>query len=173
MLHFNSLITKMSCHLLLDHIQFTLIHGPNIPGSYAILFFIASDFTFTTWHIHNCAAFPLCSSLWPSESESVSCSVVSGLFVAQWTVAHQASLSMEFSSQEYWSSLPFPSPGVLPDPGMNPGLLHCREILYSLNNHGSPNQLNPGIISPLFYNGMLDTFWPGELIFRCHIFLPF
>ena len=35
-------------HLLSDHIQFNLIHGPNIQGSYAILFFTASDFTFTT-----------------------------------------------------------------------------------------------------------------------------
>ena len=33
-----------SCHLLLDHIQFTLIHVPNIPGSYTILFFTVSDF---------------------------------------------------------------------------------------------------------------------------------
>ena len=32
-------------HLLLDHVQFTLIHGPNIPGSYAVLFFTTSDFT--------------------------------------------------------------------------------------------------------------------------------
>ena len=35
-----------------------------------------------------------------------------------WTVAHQASLPMEFSRQEYWSGLPFPSPGYLPDPGI-------------------------------------------------------
>ena len=34
-----------------------------------------------------------------------------------WTVAHQAPLSMEFSRQKYWSGLPFPSPGDLPDPG--------------------------------------------------------
>ena len=34
------------------------------------------------------------------------------------TVAHQAPLSMEFSRQEYWSGLPFPSPGDLPDPGI-------------------------------------------------------
>ena len=38
-----------------------------------------------------------------------------------WTVAHQAPLSMEFSRQEYWSGLPFPSPGDLPDPGIEPG----------------------------------------------------
>ena len=37
-----------------------------------------------------------------------------------WTVAHQAPLSMEFSRQEYWSGLPFPSPGDLPDPGIKP-----------------------------------------------------
>ena len=38
-----------------------------------------------------------------------------------WTVARQASLSMGFSRQEYWSGLPFPSPGDLPDPGIKPG----------------------------------------------------
>ena len=37
-----------------------------------------------------------------------------------WTVAHQASLSMEFFRQEYWSGYPFPSPGDLPGPGIKP-----------------------------------------------------
>ena len=37
-----------------------------------------------------------------------------------WAVAHQAPLSMGFSRQEYWSGLPFPSPGDLPDPGIQP-----------------------------------------------------
>ena len=36
----------------------------------------------------------------------------------QWTVAYQGPLSMGFSRQEYWSGLPFPSPGDLPDPGI-------------------------------------------------------
>ena len=50
--HFSSLIPKMlisvpSYHLLLDHIQFTLIHGHNIPGTYAILLFRALNFTFS------------------------------------------------------------------------------------------------------------------------------
>ena len=40
------------------------------------------------------------------------------LFATPWTVAHEAPLSMEFSRQEYWSGLPFPSPGDLPDPGI-------------------------------------------------------
>ena len=40
-----------------------------------------------------------------------------------WTVAHQALLSMGFSRQEHWSGLPFPSPGDLPDPGIEPASL--------------------------------------------------
>ena len=43
------------------------------------------------------------------------------LFATSWTVAYQASPSMGFSRQEYWSGLPFPSPGDLPDPGTEPG----------------------------------------------------
>ena len=43
------------------------------------------------------------------------------LFVTPWTVAYQAPLFMEFSRQEYWSGLPFPSPGDLPDSGIEPG----------------------------------------------------
>ena len=46
--------------------------------------------------------------------QSLSCVRLS---VTPWTVAHQAPLSMEFSRQEYWSELPFPPPGHLPDQG--------------------------------------------------------
>ena len=42
------------------------------------------------------------------------------LFAAPWTVAYQAPLSMGFSRQEYWSRFPFPSPGDLPNPGIEP-----------------------------------------------------
>ena len=42
------------------------------------------------------------------------------LFVTPWAVAHQTPLSVEFSSQEYWIVLPFPSPGNLPDPRIEP-----------------------------------------------------
>ena len=44
-------------------------------------------------------------------------------FVTLQTVAHKASLSMGFSRQEYWSGLPCPPPGDLPDPGIEPGSL--------------------------------------------------
>ena len=45
------------------------------------------------------------------------------LFVILWTVTHQAPLSVEVSRQEYWSGLPYPPPGNLPDPGIKPGSL--------------------------------------------------
>ena len=47
----------------------------------------------------------------------LSCFSCVQLFVTLWTVACQTPLFMEFSRQEYWSGLPFPSPGDLPDPG--------------------------------------------------------
>ena len=43
------------------------------------------------------------------------------LFATPWTISYQAPLSMEFSRQEYWSGLLFPSPGDLPDAGIEPG----------------------------------------------------
>ena len=50
----------------------------------------------------------------------LSCFSRVGHFATQWTVAHQAPLSMGLSRQEYWSGLPFRSPGDLPDPGTEP-----------------------------------------------------
>ena len=56
------------------------------------------------------------------------------LFAIPWTVAHQAALSIGFFRQEYWSRLPFPSPGDLPDAGIEPCIscISCigRQILY-------------------------------------------
>ena len=59
--------------------------------------------------------------------------------VTPWTVVHQAPLSMEFSRQEYWSGLPFPSPGDLPDPGIEPrsSVLQADSLL--LSQQGSLN----------------------------------
>ena len=56
------------------------------------------------------------------------------LFATPWTVDCQAPLSMGFSRQEYWSGLPFPSPGDLPDPGIT-DLPHCRQTFYHQNHH--------------------------------------
>ena len=59
------------------------------------------------------------------------------LFVTPWTAAYQAPLSVGFSRQGYWSGLPFPSPGHLPNPGIEPGLPHCWQTLYHLSHQGS------------------------------------
>ena len=65
------------------------------------------------------------------------------LFAIPWTVAYQAPLSMEFSRKEYWSGLPFPSPGGLPDPGIEP-----RSP--ALQADALPSELNQGSnLSPL------------------------
>ena len=69
------------------------------------------------------------------------------LFATSWTVACQVPLSMGFSRQEYWSGLPFPSPGIFLTQGSNPRLLLCRQILYILSHLES--QL-PLIIKTLF-----------------------
>ena len=56
--------------------------------------------------------------------------------VTPWTAAHQAPLSMEFSRQKYWNGLPFLLQGIFPTQESNPGLLHCRQILYHLSHQG-------------------------------------
>ena len=61
-------------------------------------------------HTHNSAELYLCAQTLNHVQ----------LFVSPWTVVHQASLSMEFSRQKYWSVLPFPTPGDLPSPGVKP-----------------------------------------------------
>ena len=55
-----------------------------------------------------------------------------------WTVACQAPLSMGFPRQEYWSGFPFPSPGVLPDPGIPPASPALQEDSLALSHLGSP-----------------------------------
>ena len=60
---------------------------------------------------------------YPQTPSGLCCAVLScvWLFATPWTVACQAPRSMEFSRQEYWSGLPYPSPGDLPNLGIKPG----------------------------------------------------
>ena len=67
---------------------------------------------------------------------STSCTFSVADHPVPWTVAHQAHLSMEFSRQEYWSAAISFSRGSSQQ-GLDPGLLHCRQILYHLSNQGS------------------------------------
>ena len=87
------------------------------------------------------------------------------LFMTPLTAAHRVPLSKGFSRQGYWSGLPSPPPGDLPDPGTepespaNPYLLHCRQILYCLSHQGSPTWPLP---TPDFYVPEA-TQWVAEL----------
>ena len=65
-------------------------------------------------------------------------SVVSDSLRPPWTVAYQAPLSMGFSRQEYWSGLPFPSPGDLPYPGIKPGSPALEADALPSEPQGSP-----------------------------------
>ena len=61
------------------------------------------------------------------------------LFANPWTVACQLPLSMGFSRQEYWRGLPFPSPGHLPDPGIEPRSPALRADALTSEPPGKPN----------------------------------
>ena len=63
------------------------------------------------------------------------------LFVTPWTVAHQIPLSMEFSKQQYWSRLPFPSPGDLPNPEIEPGSPTLQADSFPSEPPGNPYML--------------------------------
>ena len=60
------------------------------------------------------------------------------LFVTPWTIAYQAPPSQEFPRQEYWNGLPFPSPGDLPDPGIEPTSPAWQVDSLPLNQLGNP-----------------------------------
>ena len=63
------------------------------------------------------------------------------LFATPWTVAYHAPQFMEFSRQEYWSGLPFPSPRDLPDPGMEPVSPALEGRYFTTLSPGKPNVL--------------------------------
>ena len=63
---------------------------------------------------------------------------MSDSFVTPWTVAHQAPLFMRFPRQEYWSGMPFPSPGDLSDPGIETVSSALQEDTLPLSYQGSP-----------------------------------
>ena len=98
--------------------------------------------------LSSCTGFSLRWLLSLRSRDSRAHSSVVVVCVSQWVESdslwpRQAPLSMGFSRQEYWSGLPCPPPGDPPDPGMNPGLLHCRQTLYPLSLQGGPSGCGP------------------------------
>ena len=63
------------------------------------------------------------------------------LFATPWTVAYQAPPSMEFSRQEYWSGVTFPSPGDLPNSGIKPGYPTLQADALTSEPPGKPKQI--------------------------------
>ena len=63
------------------------------------------------------------------------------LFATSWTVAHQAPLCMGFSREEYWNGLPFPSPGDLSNPGIEPGSPALQADSLPAEPPGKPSHL--------------------------------
>ena len=67
------------------------------------------------------------------------------LFVTLWTVVHQAPLPMGFFRQEYWSGLPFSTPGDVPDPGIKPASSvspALAGVFFTTELHGKPSLLH-------------------------------
>ena len=97
-----------SCHLLFDHFQFALIHGPDIPGSYAILLFSSSDLASITSHLHNWVLFLLW--LHPFILSGVISPLISSIILGTYQLRNSSFsilsfclfiLFMGFSRQEY------------------------------------------------------------------------
>ena len=86
----------------------------NVPRSFSLMYI------FIVFSSYVATAFRFKPSIFYCDSLCVCVCSVSWLCLTLWTIASQAPLSMEFSRQEYWSRLPFPTPGDLPDQGMEP-----------------------------------------------------
>ena len=85
------------------------------------------------------------------------------LFVTPWTIAHQAPLSMGFSRQEYWSRLPFPPPGCLPNPGIEPA-----SLMFPALQTGSLLLAPPGKPDiDWAFNKLLPNEWMNEQSIQC------
>ena len=80
-----------------------------------------------------------CSSTVSVSRVSMLCHV--RLFVTPWTVAHQATLPMEFSREEYWSGLPCPTPGDCPNPGIKPGSPALAGGFFNTESHRGSSSL--------------------------------
>ena len=89
------------------------------------------------------------------------------LFVIPWTIAHQAPLSMGFSRQEYRRGLPFPPPGDLPDPGMEPASPALAGRFFTTEPPGKPpKSSNLELFHLLSGRESLtsQSFWPGPCL---------
>ena len=119
----------------------------------------------------------LSPSLEQGRSEEVNSLSRVWLFVTPWTVAYQPPPSMEFSRQAYWSGLPFPSPGDLPDPGIKPRSPTLQADTLPSEPPGKPltavlgqPEGKPAFSVQLFYLLWTDFYSPRSLFFSFLIY---
>ena len=98
---------------------------------------------------------------WKVKVKSLSCV---WLFATPWTATFQAPPSMGFSREEYWSGLPFPSPGDLPDPGIEPGSPTSQADSLPPEPPGKPSQHS------LYFQSGFQR-WPLLIIFSATTFV--
>ena len=84
------------------------------------------------------------------------------LFATLWTVAHQAPLFMEFSREKYWSGLPYPPPGDLPNPGIEP-----RSPILQADSLPSGKPKNTGEDSLSLFQGIFLTQESKQGLLHC------
>ena len=102
--------------------------------------------------------------IYRSEVKSLSCV---RLFATPWTVAYQAPPSMGLSGQEHWSGLPFPSPGDLPDPGIEPRSPTLQADTLTSEPPGKPHIRIYMYIKPIqffFFNSTFQTLRSWDLV---------
>ena len=87
------------------------------------------------------------------------------LFVTPWIVAWQVSLSMGLSQQEYWSGLPFPPPGDLPDPGIKPASPALADIFFITKPPGKPHEAYSWVLKKSIHP--VGAFWLVKSAYFC------
>ena len=151
----------VGCHFLLQGVFQSQGSNPGLPHCRQILYHLSHqgsprilkwvDYPFSrktsqarNWTWVSCIAGG-CFTSWATREHEVKWSEVKSLssvqlFVTWWTIACQALPSMGFSRQEYWSGLPFPSPGDLPDPGIKPRFPALEADALTSEPPGKPHQ---------------------------------
>ena len=115
--------------------------------SLVLTFLTSCQETHVSFHVDLCLQTPPVSFDAAADSVYVCVhvhSVVSDSYLTPQNVARQASLSIEFSRQGYWSGLPFPTPGDLPDPGIQPASLMypaLTGVFFTTESPGKPAEI--------------------------------
>ena len=152
--------------ILMAMLQFRMLESLN-----QIFSFLFQNLGLCRWVALHCprhrqtGIYPLIHNVKGEKWKLLSCT---WLFATPWTIAYQPPLSMGFSRQEYWSRLPFPSPGDLPDPGIEPGFpaLQADSLPSEPPGNPRPKQGHQDLwlsVATQVHAQSLDSFQPQSL----------